>query len=40
MAAAVGFVEREVRRLLEGRAELSEMIMTGGLWRLTGKPAS
>ena len=34
--AAVEFVEQEVRRLLEGRCELSEMVMTGGLWRITG----
>ena len=36
VAAAVRFVEAEVRRLLEGRCELSEMVMTGGLWRITG----
>lgn len=36
VTAAVAFVEKEVRRLLEGRVELSEMVMTGGLWRVTG----
>lgn len=39
VAGAVQFVEKEVRRLLEGGCELSEMVMTGGLWRLTGMPA-
>ena len=34
---AVQFVENEIRRLLEGGCELSEMVMTGGLWRITGK---
>lgn len=33
---AVQFVEGEIRRLLEGGCELSEMVMTGGLWRVTG----
>lgn len=33
---AVQFVENEIRRLLEGGCELSEMVMTGGLWRITG----
>ena len=33
---AVQFVEDEIRRLLEGGCELSEMVMTGGLWRITG----
>ena len=31
------FVEGEVRRLLEGRAELSELAMTGGLWRVSAR---
>lgn len=30
-------VEEEVRRLLSGRAELWELVMTGGLWRVSGK---
>ncbi|KAK9810365.1 hypothetical protein WJX72_009511 [[Myrmecia] bisecta] len=34
---AVEFVEGEVRRLLSGRCELWEMVMTGGLWRVTGQ---
>ncbi len=37
---AVGFVKSEVRRLLEGGCELSEFVMTGGLWRLTGRPST
>jgi len=37
VSGAVRFVETEVRRLLEGGCELSEMVMTGGLWRLTGQ---
>lgn len=35
--AAVSFVESEVRRLLLGKVELSELVMTGGLWRVTGQ---
>lgn len=31
---AVEFVEGEVRRLLTGRVGLSELAMTGGLWRV------
>ncbi len=34
------FVAAEVRRLLGGRVELSELVMTGGLWRVTGEQAS
>ena len=30
-------MEGEVRRLLSGQAELWELIMTGGLWRVSGK---
>jgi hypothetical protein len=30
-------VAGEVRRLLSGRVELHELVMTGGLWRLTGE---
>ncbi len=39
MPLAVQFVENEIRRLLEGGCELSEMVMTGGLWRITGDAA-
>ena len=27
----------QVRRLLSGQVELSELVMTGGLWRVTGQ---
>lgn len=30
-------MQGEVRRLLSGHAELWELVMTGGLWRVTGK---
>lgn len=33
----MAWVEGEVRRLLSGQAELWELIMTGGLWRVSGK---
>eukprot|EP00887_Chlorella_sp_A99_P005178 scaffold1.g5178.t1 len=35
--AAVRFVEGEVLRLLLGRVDLGELVMTGGLWRVTGE---
>lgn len=35
--AAVTYVEGQIRRLLSGRVEMSELIMTGGLWRITGQ---
>ena len=35
--AALGFAEGEIRRLLSGRVYLSDLIMTGGLWRITGQ---
>lgn len=34
---AVAFVEGEVRRLLSGHVSLWELVMTGGLWRITGQ---
>lgn len=37
MGAAVAFVADEIRRLLSGGCNLSEFVMTGGLWRLTGQ---
>jgi len=33
---AVAFAEGEIRRLLSGKADIYEFIMTGGLWRITG----
>jgi DNA polymerase delta subunit 1 len=30
-------VSGEIRRLLSGQVELHELIMTGGLWRVTGQ---
>ena len=35
--AALAFAEGEIRRLLSGRVSLSDLIMTGGLWRITGQ---
>ena len=35
--AAVEWVQSEVGRLLSGRCELWELVMTGGLWRISGK---
>ncbi|KAL0056285.1 hypothetical protein WJX82_009537 [Trebouxia sp. C0006] len=37
VTAASKYVEGEVRRLLGGSCEAWEMVMTGGLWRLTGQ---
>jgi len=37
--AAVVFAEGEIRRLLSGRVYLSDLVMTGGLWRITGQQA-
>ncbi|DBA67150.1 TPA: hypothetical protein ACH3X2_001471 [Trebouxia sp. C0005] len=37
VTAASKYVEGEVRRLLAGSCEAWEMVMTGGLWRLTGQ---
>jgi hypothetical protein len=34
---AVKFVEAQIARLLSGRVELWELVMTGGLWRVTGQ---
>ena len=31
------FVKGEITRLLSGRCETWEMVMTGGLWRVTGQ---
>ena len=31
------FVKGEITRLLSGRCEAWEMVMTGGLWRVTGQ---
>lgn len=28
---------RQIRRLLSGRCEVGELVMTGGLWRVTGQ---
>jgi DNA polymerase delta subunit 1 len=36
VVGAVDFAATEIRRLLSGRAEMSEFVMTGGLWRVTG----
>ncbi|KFM28990.1 DNA polymerase delta catalytic subunit [Auxenochlorella protothecoides] len=38
--SAIAFVEEEVRRLLSGRVSLHELIMTQGLWRITGEQVS
>lgn len=37
VAGAVAFVERQVARLLSGRVGVWELVMTGGLWRVTGQ---
>lgn len=37
VSGAVKFVESEVRRLLSGRVSMHELVMTGGLWRVTGE---
>jgi DNA polymerase delta subunit 1 len=34
---AVKFVEGQIARLLSGRVESWELVMTGGLWRVTGQ---
>lgn len=34
---AADYVAAECRRLLSGRVELSELVMSGGLWRLPGQ---
>lgn len=34
---AVSYVEGQIARLLSGRVELWELVMTGGLWRVTGQ---
>jgi DNA polymerase delta subunit 1 len=34
---AVRFAEGQIARLLSGRVELWELVMTGGLWRVTGQ---
>ena len=36
MTGAVAWVEGQIRRLLTGNVELSDLIMTGGLWRISG----
>jgi DNA polymerase delta subunit 1 len=35
--AAVEFAKAQIRRLLSGRCELWELVMTGGLWRMSGQ---
>ena len=37
VSGAVQFAESEIRRLLSGRVEMNELVMTGGLWRVTGE---
>ncbi|KAI3433870.1 hypothetical protein D9Q98_003673 [Chlorella vulgaris] len=37
LRGALEFVSGEIRRLLSGQVELHELIMTGGLWRVTGQ---
>ncbi|KAL4859641.1 DNA polymerase delta catalytic subunit [Chlorella vulgaris] len=37
LRGALDFVSGEIRRLLSGQVELHELIMTGGLWRVTGQ---
>ncbi|KAF6253905.1 hypothetical protein COO60DRAFT_1642829 [Scenedesmus sp. NREL 46B-D3] len=37
VAGAVKHVEGQIARLLSGRVELWELVMTGGLWRVTGQ---
>jgi hypothetical protein len=34
---AVKYAEGQIARLLSGRVELWELVMTGGLWRVTGQ---
>lgn len=34
---AAEFAKEEIRRLLSGRVEMSELVMSGGLWRVTGE---
>lgn len=34
---AVAFAEGQIRRLLTGRVSMHELVMTGGLWRVTGE---
>jgi len=36
VSGAVAFAEGEIRRLLSGKADIYEFVMTGGLWRITG----
>jgi DNA polymerase delta subunit 1 len=36
VGGAVSFAEAEIRRLLSGKVEVYELVMTGGLWRITG----
>ena len=36
-AGALQFAERQIRRLLTGEVSLRELVMTGGLWRVTGQ---
>lgn len=37
VSGAVEFVKGEIRRLLSGHVEIYELVMTGGLWRVTGE---
>ena len=37
VAGAVAFAKGEIRRLLQGQVTVAELVMTGGLWRITGK---
>lgn len=37
VASAVSYVEEQGRRLLSGRVSIWELIMTGGLWRVSGQ---
>ena len=37
---AVAFAKGEVKRLLLGQCNVAELVMTGGLWRITGKQVS
>jgi hypothetical protein len=37
VTGAVKYVEGQIARLLSGRVELWELVMTGGLWRVTGQ---
>ena len=38
--SAIAFAEEAIRRLLMGRQELSALVLTGGLWRVTGQQVS